>query len=53
MSEAAQTIKEIVVDADKRIADLEEALVRLIDAVDSGDQRRIDNAMFVGKVLTF
>jgi hypothetical protein len=38
---------------DKRISELEAALVALIDAVDAKDATRIENAVFVGKGLTF
>jgi hypothetical protein len=37
----------------RRIAELEAALVALIDAVDAKDAKRIEDAIFVGKGLTF
>ncbi len=36
-----------------RIADLEAALVALIDAVDAKDAKAIESALFVGRGLTF
>lgn len=36
-----------------RIAELEAALVKLIDAVDSKDAKAIESALFVGRGLTF
>jgi hypothetical protein len=36
-----------------RIAQLEAALVALIDAVDAKDEKAIQNALFVGRGLTF
>ena len=36
-----------------RVEELEAALVALIDAVDSKDAKRIEDALFVGKGLTF
>ena len=41
-----------VIAKDKRIAELEAALVALIDAVDAKDES-IDGALFVGRGLTF
>lgn len=38
---------------DKRLAELEAALVALIDAVDAKDAKAIDSALFVGRGLTF
>jgi hypothetical protein len=43
----------VVRGAAQRIAELEAALVALIDAVDAKDARRIEDALFVGKGLTF
>src|SRR5258708_6158233 len=37
----------------KRIADLEAALVNLIDAIDEKDAAKIETALFVGRGLTF
>jgi hypothetical protein len=36
-----------------RIDQLEAALVALIDAIDAGDKKRIEGALFVGRGLTF
>jgi hypothetical protein len=36
-----------------RAAELETALVALIDAVDAKDEKAIQNALFVGRGLTF
>lgn len=40
-------------EARQRSAQLEAALVELIDAVDSKDAKRIENALFVARGLTF
>ena len=41
------------VEALDRSKELEAALVALIDAVDAKDSKRIENALFVGRGLTF
>jgi len=40
-------------DYEKRIAELEAALVALIDAVDARESEAIQNALTVGRGLTF
>lgn len=44
-----ETVRELV----RYAAQLETALVALIDAVDAKDVKAIDNALFVGRGLTF
>lgn len=60
---AVQAARQIVIEREKkplfgprapdRAAQLEAALVALIDAIDAKDNKAIETAMFVGRGLTF